>query len=347
MGGPDLQRGVRVAEPEQHTHALRRGDGDVDPRPAVVHPTTREPQRLGEPVVAVDRGDVEAGGGREPAGPCRVDRGRPAALARPRHPGREGGVPGPIGRVREQRLDRHARWSARAWTASTSGPAGSRPRGSARSTGATSCRPSGVTPSSRPRRVVAPAASRRPVSPAAAAPDPSPAAHRLGAEVVVGGAVGLPGQVVAGRVRPRRRASPPTPPRPVHPPAAAGPANGSPGPPRTRAADARTGAPGRGRESPCSPVCRGTCQPRGSTGKNLERILPNRTAADRDGHRGKGLRDGSSGHGNQERLECARCRCAVMSATVAAEVVQQVVQRCTVRLRSCRSCRRPVVQLEP
>ena len=47
VGGPDLQRGVRVAQPEQHADRLGCGDGDVDPGPAVVHPTPREPHCLG------------------------------------------------------------------------------------------------------------------------------------------------------------------------------------------------------------------------------------------------------------------------------------------------------------
>ena len=64
------------------------------------------------------------------------------------------------------------------------------------------------------------------------------------------------------------------------------------------------------------------------TARNLDES-PNWSAADRDGRPGKGLRDDSSGHRKQERLECSACRCEVMSATVVAEVVLQVVQQCT------------------
>ena len=265
---------------------------------------------------AVDGGDVEAGRGRQLTGPCRVHRGCPAALARPCHPGREGGVPGPIGRVGEQRLDRHARVVG-AGLDRVDQRAGGKP---AAAVGPQHRRhqlpPVRRSTLQQPAQGGGTGGVESTSQPGSFGPGPEPAADRLGAEVVVGGAVGLPGQVVAGRVGPRREH------RHRHHHAR------FTHPPRTMAAKGRTGATGRGRDCSCSPVCREPCQPRGSPG----RISTNRRTgrlADPDGHRGKGLRDGRSGHRSPARVECSACRCAVMSATVVAEVVQQVVQRYT------------------
>ena len=62
------------------------------------------------------------------------------------------------------------------------------------------------------------------------------------------------------------------------------------------------------------------------TGKNLEESSA-WTSEDRRRQRANSLLGGCSGHGNPERLACSARPCAVMSTTVVATVVHQVVQR--------------------
>ena len=199
----------------------------------------------------------------------------------------------------------------------------------------------GSFPSSSARRVVAPAASRRPVSPAAAAPArPSGRSARRRGSSRRGSWPAGPGSSRPGPTPPPSIATDTT--TPAHPPAVHD-RPPTPPPRRGRWADRRTG---RGRESPCSPVCRGTCQPRGSPARILTnlRIGRLRTATDTVA-RVSGTAAAAT----------ATSKAGVLGVPVCGHVRHGGRRGCPtscpaahVRLReSCRTGSSPVVQLEP
>ena len=302
VGGPDLQRGVRVAQPEQHANRLRRGDGDVDPRSAVVHPTPRELHGFGvgrqcrRPRRRRDRRRSPA------ARPGPGPRSCPAALARPGHPA--------------ARAAKRARSVGSANSASTGTPCvgAGLDRVDKRAGGQPAARigpqhrrdqlpPVRRRPRQQPAQGVGAGGVEATGQPRGRRTRAEPAAGRLSAQVVVRGAVGLPGQVVAGRVRPRpehrhRHHHPGSPTR-----------RGTAGQRKPwararggRCADRYTGPRTRVPMQSCVP---GNLPTSRVAGRNLEQSC-DRTAADRDGHRGKGVGDGSRGQATRRGWSARR-----------------------------------------
>ena len=198
---------VGVAEREQHADGLGRGDGDVDAGPADVDPPIGEPQGGGVPVGSVlppvHPAHIDPGRGGQLVGPGRRH-GRWPAPARLVHPGLQTGEDRPVGRVGEQLLDRHGLGRSPIPDRLDQRP-GRQPAARVRPDHRRCRHP--LSARRLPRQQVAQrlGAGRvhPPRQPGRRCPGSEPASGRFGAEVVVGRAVGLPGQVVAGRVRPR------------------------------------------------------------------------------------------------------------------------------------------------
>ena len=207
VGVPDRGRHCLVAEPEQHAHRLGGGDGDVGPGPAHVHPPAGELQRGRVPVGAVRApvhpAHVHTGGLRELPGPLRGHRGWPAA-AGPLDPGRQPGEERALGGVGEQLPGRH-RLGRGAVLHGVDQRLGVQPAARVRADHRRRRHP--LRAGRLPREQVPQGLGTGRVDPAVqpgrrgAGAVPPPGRFRV--QVVVRGAVRLPGQVVAGRVRPR------------------------------------------------------------------------------------------------------------------------------------------------
>ena len=166
-----------------------------------------EPQRGGVPVGPVLRpvhpAHVDPGRSGQPVGPGRRH-GRWPAPARLVHPGLQTGEDRPVGRVREQVLDRHGLGRSPIPDRLDQRP-GRQPAARVRPDHRRCRHP--LSARRLPRQQVAQRLGAGRVDPSRQpgrrCPGSEPASGRFGAEVVVGRAVRLPGQVVAGRVRPR------------------------------------------------------------------------------------------------------------------------------------------------
>ena len=298
--------------PGRRTSTRRSGEpqgGGVPVGPVLppVHPAHIDPGRSGQPV-----------------GPGRRHSRWPAP-ARLVHPGLQTGEDRPVGRVGEQVLDRHGLGRSPIPDRLDQRP-GRQPAARVRPDHRRCRHP--LSARRLPRQQVAQRLGAGRVHPSRQpgrrCPGSEPASGRFGAEVVVGRAVRLPGQVVARRVRPRaehrhrhhHRGS--TARRDTDGPTR-GCASARPMPPRARTRG------GRRRGSSCLHMCRETRRPEGWPQRNLEESL-RRTPADRSGHHINRFTAGGWSRARSERIGAGRTGVRSCPPRWSLEVVRQVVQ---------------------